>query len=518
MIETMSLKHKIGQRLIGGFPSTTMSEAFIQAVREYKVANVVLFKHNIESSKQLYQLCQDIQLLVKKETGHGAFITIDQEGGVVTRLSEDATNVPGAMALAATGNPECAYRAGVITGRELKALGVNFNLAPTMDINSNPNNPVIGTRSYGDTSETVIAYGGAALRGLMESGIIATAKHFPGHGDTHVDSHMGLPEVNKSLEELEQMELKSFSAAIEKGIPAIMTSHILYPQIEKEKLPATMSRRIVTDLLKGKMGFRGLVLSDCMEMNAIKAYYGVVKGVVAAMRAGVDLVFLSHTTSLLGEVAKAIETAVQSGELDRVEMDQSVEKILRYKAKCEVDTPFDLRSVGCRIHQKEVEEIMAQTITKVQIPPHGQPDLGDNPWFLGCQPYRSTQASSSVDKSISFADFMTKQFGGVGTNTPVNPTSEQVLALVQQVKGQSCLVIATYNGHLNPGQIELVRELAKTSIPVIVVALRNPYDLKDLPDNVCTFAGYEYTHLSLSAMAKVLAKERVATGRLSVKL
>lgn len=518
MIERMTLRHKIGQRLIGGFPSTTMSQAFIQAVRDYKVANVVLFKHNIESSRQLYKLCQDIQALVKQETGYPAFITIDQEGGVVTRLSSDATNVPGAMALASTGNPDYACRMGLITGRELRALGVNFNLAPTLDINSNPNNPVIGTRSYGDTAETVCRYGMATLKGLMEAGIIATAKHFPGHGDTYVDSHIGLPEVNKSLEALEYMELKTFKAAIEAGIPAIMTSHILYPQIEKKKLPATMSHTIVTGLLKERMGFKGLVLSDCMEMNAIKANYGTVRGVVTAMGAGVDLIFLSHTTSLLSEVSEAVEQALLSGELKHKEMDASVEKILDYKAKYAIEEPANLSCVGCIEHQKEVEEVMAKTITAVQIPLTGQPDLGKNPYFLGCQPYRSTQASSSVDQSISFARFMVQQFGGEGLDTSVNPTSEEINRLTKKAEGHSCLVMATYNGHLNRGQIELIRALAQTTLPIIVIALRNPYDLKDLPYHVCAFAGYEYTDLSLRAIAKVLAKEKEATGRLSVKL
>lgn len=518
MIEHLTLKQKIGQRLIGGFPSTTMSQEFIQAVKEYKVANVVLFKQNIESSRQLRQLCQDIQELVKQETGYPAFITIDQEGGVVTRLSQDATNVPGAMALAATGNPEYAYRAGLITGRELKALGVNFNLAPTMDINSNPHNPVIGTRSYGDTPDTVITYGGATLRGLIETGIIATAKHFPGHGDTNVDSHIGLPEVNKSLEELENLELRSFRAVTEQGIPAIMISHILYPRLEKKKIPATMSRTIVTDLLKQQMGFKGLVLSDCMEMSAIKTYYGTIKGVVAAMGAGIDLVFLSHTTSLLAKASEAIESALLSGELDSTEMESSVEKILSYKERYAISVETDLNIVGCEVHKKEVEAMMSETITTVHVPRTGQPDLGERPWFLGCQPYRSTQASSSVDKSISFSAIMSKRFGAEGVDTSVNPTEEEITSLVLRAKEYSCLVVATYNGHLNRGQIALVEALAQTSVPVIVVALRNPYDLKVLPENVCSFAGYEYTQLSLEAIAKVLAKEKEATGRLSVKL
>ena len=188
----MDLREQIGQRLVTGFPGTELTEDFRRMVREYKISNVILFRENITDCAQLKQLCGEIQALVRRETGHGAFITADQEGGLVTRLPGDAVNVPGAMAIAATGDPENAYRAGLLTGRELRALGVNFDLAPSVDVNSNPENPVIGARSYGDTPQEVSRYANRMIRGLLDGGVLCSAKHFPGHGDTDTDSHLAL--------------------------------------------------------------------------------------------------------------------------------------------------------------------------------------------------------------------------------------------------------------------------------------------------------------------------------------
>ena len=290
----MDRREQIGQRLVTGFPGTELTEDFRRMVREYKISNVILFRENITDCAQLKQLCGEIQALVRRETGHGAFITADQEGGLVTRLPGDAVNVPGAMAIAATGDPENAYRAGLLTGRELRALGVNFDLAPSVDVNSNPENPVIGARSYGDTPQEVSRYANRMIRGLLDGGVLCSAKHFPGHGDTDTDSHLALPCVDKSMEELERTELLPFREAVRAGVPAVMTTHILFPQLEPEHLPATMSRRIMTGLLREQMGFDGLIVSDCMEMRAIKDHFGTVNGVVAAMAAGVDLVFISR--------------------------------------------------------------------------------------------------------------------------------------------------------------------------------------------------------------------------------
>jgi beta-N-acetylhexosaminidase len=228
----MTIKQMLGQKLVFGFHGETLSEEFKQLIREYKVGNVILFLRNVKSAEQLRRLCGEIQELILAETGYPAFIVIDQEGGMVTRLPTDAVNVPGAMAISATENAENARIAAGITIRQLRGLGVNFNMAPVLDVNSNPANPVIGVRSIGDDPQKVAEFGEAAVRAYENTGVYCCGKHFPGHGDTNVDSHLGLPRIEKTIEELEAAELIPFRRCIEAGIPAIMSSHILFPNIE----------------------------------------------------------------------------------------------------------------------------------------------------------------------------------------------------------------------------------------------------------------------------------------------
>lgn len=309
-IEHMSLREKIGQMFVTGFPSTEITPELKEVIEHYKVGNIILFSHNIDNKYQLGELVTELQQWYTTHTGIPGFITIDQEGGRVTRMPKDATNVAGAMAIASSGRPENAYAAGRMTARELKALGINFNLAPVMDVNNNALNPVINVRSYGDSVATVSQYGIQMMKGLLDGGVMSSLKHFPGHGDTNVDSHIGLPTIEKTLEELEQLELLPFKAAIEQGAQAIMSAHILFPKIEKSGVPGTMSHTIITEILKGKLGYKGLVVSDCLEMDAIKRYYGTAKGALGAVKAGIDLVFISHTPETVKEAIHLIEEAV----------------------------------------------------------------------------------------------------------------------------------------------------------------------------------------------------------------
>ncbi|MCI8590283.1 MAG: beta-N-acetylhexosaminidase [Clostridiales bacterium] len=506
----MTIQQKIGQRLVGGFPGTTMSEEFIQLVRQYKIANVILFRRNIESNTQLEQLCRSIQTLVREETGHDAFIAIDQEGGMVNRLSPDGVNLPGAMALAATNEPENAYQAALLTAGELRALGVNFNLAPVADINNNPDNPVIGARSYGDTPDTVERFASAAMRGYLDGGVMAAAKHFPGHGDTAMDSHVSLPMVDKPREVLEACELRPFKALSDAGCPAIMTTHILFPALEPERVPATMSRAIVTGLLKEKMGFKGLVVSDCMEMQAIQKDYGTAKGVSAAIAAGVDLVFVCHTASRIEEAARTIREGLESDVLSIEEMDQSVEKILAYKEK------YCLPPVGVPAApavKEAANALRTRTITLVQ---GKMPPLGNSPFFCGCADYRMTGVQNEESNIESFAGFMASRLSGTACVVSHTPSEEEIAAAVEAAKGHSALVVNTYNSHLFAGQQALVKALSALDIPMVVVALASPYDLQHLAQDITAVAAWDYTTETLEALIPVLSGRVIAPGKLPI--
>lgn len=508
----MTMKELLGQKLVFGFHGTRLTAEMKALIREYKIGNVILFLRNVESAEQLRALCREIQALIQEETGHPAFILIDQEGGMVSRLPKDAVNVPGAMAIAATGDPENARLASEITIRQLKGLGANFNMAPVLDVNSNPNNPVIGVRSYGDEAEQAAAFGCAALEAYEGSGVLCCVKHFPGHGDTAVDSHLGLPRVDKTWEELEQLELIPFRRAIEAGAPAVMMSHVLFPNIEEEQLPCTMSRTMITGMLRERLGFEGLILTDCMEMGAIQDHFGTPAGVVASIRAGVDLAEISSSFELEKASAQAVNRAAEQGLFQREELEESVRRILRFKEGLCQKTEPEL----CNESQDRAlsEKLSRQAVSHIA----GTPFLADETtFFCGCRDYRASGVGNEDGSAAVFPEYLAKRFGGRSLIVSKEPDKGEIQSALERAKDCKKIILGTCNGHLFRGQLELARALAETGKPMAVAALRNPYDLSSLPEGVWKLACYDYSPASLAALAEVFQGAR-PTGHCPVKL
>lgn len=501
----MDLRQAVGQRIMAGFPGTEIDEGFAQLVRTHKIGNVILFRRNIESREQLTRLCRELKELIRAETGAEPLIAIDQEGGVVTRLSDDMLNTPGAMALAAAGG-DAPYRAGLLTARELRSCGVNFNLAPVLDVNSNPANPVIGVRSFGDDPERASELALAFMRGTLEGGVLACGKHFPGHGDTAVDSHLGLPLVEKGREELERCELPPFRKAIGAGIPAIMTSHVLFPRLEPERLPATMSRRLLTGLLREELGFGGVIISDCMEMDAIAKFYGTVEGAVASIAAGADIVCISHTAALAQETAERLLAGLEDGSLPKAEFDRALERLARAKSSL---SQADGLPGATEADAEEVRQMLERSLTLLYGP---MPELGERPFFVGCGPIRASLVSSHVRQTPAFPEYMAQALGGSALVTSDDPEEGEIAKAVQAAAESSCIVLGTCNAHLKPGQLALMEALGALGKPMAVAALRNPYDLLNLPQGAAGIAVWEYTIRSLEALAPLLAKKRQFTG------
>lgn len=508
----MTVKQMLGQKLIFGFHGTELSEEFISLIREYKIGNVILFLRNVESAGQLRRLCAQVQEVIQAETGYPAFIVIDQEGGMVSRLPTDAVNVPGAMAISATRDAENARIAAEITIRQLQGLGVNFNMAPVLDVNTNPANPVIGVRSIGDDPERVAQFGEAAVRAYENTGVYCCGKHFPGHGDTNVDSHLGLPRIEKTIEELEQAELIPFRRCIEAGIPAIMSSHILFPNIEKENIPGTMSRTIITDLLKKRLGFKGLVFSDCLEMAAIQKYYGTANGTVAAIKAGIDLAEISATIELMWDAARAVNEAADRGEFDMEEIRESVEKILAVKKNMVVRPEIE------RCNRSSDREQVQQMIRKAITLCGGTvPVLDENTFFCGCGDYRASLVGNPDVNMRHFPEHMASALGGGSYVITRDPDEEEIRAVVEASRQYDRIVLGTVNAHLFRGQLALAEALAATGKELTVVALRNPYDIPLLPDCACKIAAYDYCTPCFRALEEVF-RGGAMTGKLPVKL
>ena len=503
----MDIKCAIGQRIMAGFPGTELDEEFISLVRDAKIGNVILFRRNVESRAQITRLCAQLKDLITSETGIEPFIAIDQEGGIVTRLSDDMINTPGAMALAAAGG-DAPYRAGYITARELRSCGITVNLAPVLDVNSNPANPVIGVRSFGDDPERTLPLALAFMRGSMEGGVMACGKHFPGHGDTAVDSHLGLPLVEKSLEELELCELLPFQGAIEAGIPAIMSSHVIFPALEPNRIPATMSRRVLTGLLRQKLGFNGIVISDCMEMQAISRFYGTVAGSVAAIAAGADLVCISHTAAFARETAEQLYAKHESGTLPRGELDASLARITEAKRRLAMS---QTSSGSTAEDAAEARELLAGSFALLHAP---MPDLGERPFFVGSDPVRASLASSRVRQTPAFPRYMAEALGGSYLVTSDEPDAAQIASAIRLASESSCIVLGTCNAHLKPEQLALMKALGACGRPMAVAALRNPYDLLQLPEGAAGIAVWEYTERALEALVPFLQKKRQFMGEI----
>jgi len=508
----MTVRQMLGQKLIFGFHGTELSEEFKALIREYKIGNVILFLRNVVSADQLRRLCAEIQTLILEVTGYPAFIVIDQEGGMVTRLPGDAVTVPGAMAISATENPDSARAAAEITIRQLQGLGINFNMAPVLDVNTNPANPVIGVRSFGDDPAKAALFGEAAVRAYENTGIFCCGKHFPGHGDTNVDSHLGLPVIEKTIGELEQAELIPFRRCIAAGIPAIMSSHILFPKIEKENIPGTMSRTIITELLKKRLGFKGLVFSDCLEMDAIQKYYGTANGTVAAIKAGIDLAEISATMELMWDAARAVNEAAARGEFDMEEIRESVKKILAVKRTMTVNP----RPEMCNLPEdrEAVRQMHRSAITCCGGTP---PVAGEKTFFCGCGIYRASLVGNPDDEMLPFPAHMAAAFGGGAAVTSRNPGEDEIRSVVQQASGYEQIVLGTINAHLSRGQLALAEALAQTGKQLTIVALRNPYDIPLLPDCTCKIAAYDYSAPCFRALEEVF-RGGTMTGRLPVKL
>lgn len=519
----LNLDQKIGQMLMVGFHSTFYDDHIDQLVREYKIGNIIFFSRNVKDGRQTRELCTQIQSQVIEHIGIPALISIDQEGGMVTRVYKDATYLPGNMAVGATSDPTNARKVAEIAAKELRALGINMNLAPVLDVNNNPLNPVIGVRAYGEDPEKVADFGVNYIEGLQGSGVIATAKHFPGHGDTAVDSHLDLPLVAHDRERLYKIELYPFKKAVENGVDAIMTAHILFPALEGNRLPATLSYNILTGILRSEFGFKGIIITDCMEMSAIAKYFGTAKAAVMAIKAGADIVLVSHTKESQIQAFDEIKKAVLMGEIPIGRIDESVDRIMNLKQKYGLfERPYpdedSIGLLGSKEHQEIVEEISLNSITLVKDELKLLPIKGQN--VLAVSP-NMTPVSAADDRmltKLSFADSFADRFGATGRAIPINPDEAVINSIKAEAKGKEAVVVGTYNANMNPGQAKLVNSLLEVNRNVVVVALRNPYDLlefKEVPTYLCV---YEYTPLSVRCLLEVLSGKYVPKGRLPVSL
>lgn len=519
----MSLTKKVGKLMVAGFKGTTMSEEIKQLIHTYHIGGIILFGRNIGTPEEILKLTTSLQLEAKK-AGYTAplLICIDQENGVVRRLGEGTTIIPGAMLLGATHDPSNAMFAGKMTGKELKALGVNWNLAPVVDINNNPDNPVIGVRSFGENTAEVSNMAKNSMLGLQQSGVMTTLKHFPGHGDTNVDSHLDLPIIKHDLKRLHAVELVPFKTCIAAGADAVMSAHVYFPTLEKvDNVPATLSHSVITGLLRKELGFDGIITTDCMEMDAIAKGIGTVEGCVQAVQAGVDFVMVSHLHNLQEQSIIQLEQAVREGRISEDQIDESVKRIEslanKYTSWKEIESMnTSLVEIGSIQHRNEMKEIYKKGITEVVGP--GTPILPESRVLLI---YPTNEYALIVEDKRFSTLTMKEQLKKVHPNvTSVEiKTSEHETGngeLIEKAKQYDHIVVLTLNAVQHTTQQQLVKDLIDVGKPVDIIAIRSPYDaacFTNMNRMICT---YEFTETAFEVVSSYLVGKSSISGKLPV--
>lgn len=517
---TPELKKKIGQMLSAGFPSPQVDEQAIALARDYAVGNYYLFSRNIISAKQTCDLCEALSSLAYEYNGVAPFIGIDQEGGAVSRIVEGASLIPGAMALAASPDADI-YQAGKNCAQVLTALGVTSPSSPVLDVNMEPLNPIIGARSFGDVPETVAKLGTQLMLGLMDGGQIATVKHYPGHGNVKSDSHLGVPVNDTPRDQLDATEWLPFKKAFALGAPALMTSHVLYSEVDPEN-PATLSKTIMTDILRGEQGFTGLVVTDCMEMDAIRKSYGVGEGAVRAVEAGCDMLTFSHTLEAVSEAAKALYAAVDSGRISEERIEASYQRVMALKARYGLLTPPVIdRAKAQQLAADPEKNALHQLISRRSMTlVHDNGGLAalnsaKRPAFFAPPSFALTGAEDQKTNPLSFAKHAAAAYNGVCVTLPLNDYTEAEAAAV--AGDYDVAVIGLYNARFRDGQINTLRALQAQGKPLVVILLGAPYDVPLVGACDTLIAAHEYTNLSVRALLDAL-HEGTFTGIMPVKV
>ena len=519
-----TLREKIGQMVMCGFDGKQPTDGIRMLIREYRIGSIIYFRRNVGTAEETASLSAALQEAAADVSDVPLWIAVDQEGGMVARIDRDVAVMPGNMALGAARDAGLAYETALASARDLRRMGINFNLAPCLDVNNNPANPVIGVRSYGERPELVAKLGSAAIRGYQAGGVAACAKHFPGHGDTVADSHLELPVVPHDPRRLDRVELAPFRAAVEAGVDAVMTAHVRFPAHEDRAIPATLSPRILTGLLRERLGFSGMIVTDCLEMKAISDTVGVGRGAVMAVKAGADLVLVSHRLDRQLEALEALHDAVLSGEIGMERIDDAVRRILAAKRRRIMAAPA-APAAGSGVPEAwdVARRACERAVTVVKNECGALPLRRELP-VLAVWPEvrRSTEVDEALRPAVTLGKALeTRGFRAREIVIGSEPARDEWMAVVEEARGGGYrqIVVGTYNAAFAPGQRELVKALMdSTDGSVVAVALRNPYDLLQFPDVPAFVACYENRPLMMEALAAVLAGDRPAAGRLPVTL
>ncbi len=538
-MQSNALADRVGALLLVGSSGADAAPNTPPDIAE--TAGAILFARDLQS----IAAAQNLVARLRGSNRTPPLIAVDQEGGPITRLKAIGTSTPSAMALGAADDEALTQDIYALIGAELAALGINLDLAPVADLNSNPRNPVIGLRSFGDDPQRVARHVSAAIRGLHDAGVAAAAKHFPGHGDSEADSHHTLPIVGHDLTRLREREFVPFRAAIGSGVDVVMSAHVAFPAIDPTGVPATLSRAILTGLLREELGFDGVICTDAMDMKAIAGTYDSGDAAIRAVAAGADLVLFERADNA-ARAAGALRDAVRAGTLDPGAVEKSLARVEALRGKLAASSRHvDAAGIGSDEHRVRAQEAERRAVTLVRDP-HSvlplRPAAGDRilvvnfasgagPDKCGAGPLGPADpsrgagplgpASSNKGAPVSSALGRALATGPARVNEQLrsaDPSGHEYKQLLMAAGSATMFVAITRRATEHPLQAQAVADLAMFGKPMAVVAALEPYDAGALPADVAVIATYGDSDASLIAAAEVLTGVRAATGTLPVSV
>jgi len=514
LLSQMSLEQKIGQIMFVGLGDVTAPLIEIQALfGELHFGGFIIFDSNVQSPEQLGGLIRSFQETARGLNEPPLLIGVDQEGGLISRLTEAKgfAEFPSPMACAAT--PDALSNVLALAqanATQFKALGINVVLGPSVDVNNNPANPVIGTRAFGSQPEQVAQLAQAEIGVYQQNGILAVAKHFPGHGDTTQDSHTDLPLVPHDRARLDSIELMPFRSVISAGVAGIMSAHVIFPAVDNTpNLPATLSRKALTDLLRGELHFEGLAMTDSLEMGALaQAGYDMPNAAAAALAAGADLLLFNATPDVYRAVAQQIAAQVKSGQIPQQRLDDAVRRVLRAKERFGLfdAAPVNVDALQSQLKLDEARQLAQtvanQSITVVRDTAKRLPIAPGTPLLVVETGYSSGLGALLKAQTLTMND---------------QPGQNEIDVVLAQSAGKT-VIVTTVDAGVNTQQVALVNALINAQVPVIVAATRSPYDALALGDAPTLVLTYGLPPVSLRALANVLTGAAPAQGQLPIAL
>lgn len=500
------VESKMSSACLVSFHGTEAPAWVLEGVRSGAIPGVCLFNFNVASLEQLRELSLSLRRAAEDGGQAVPLIGIDQEGGQLAAVA-GATSLPGNMALGATGSVELAYRSGRILGLELAALGCNLNFAPVLDLASQGESNVVGLRAFGDDPAMAAELGAAQIRGMQEAGVLACAKHFPGHGNTAVDSHVSCPSVERSLAELEMLELPPFRRAIEAGVGSLMTAHVNYPALGPG--PATFSPAVLRDLLRGRLGFDGLVITDALDMHALDDVHEEERAAIA-LAAGADLAMLGH----LPNQERIVE------ELTRADLTAARARLMRMRSSLAREVP-DLASVDWDAHALEAAAMARAAVALIASPGwRPRPIAGDERLVvISVSAGNLTPAETAGGSSSQVAAQVALRHPvAEAVDISYAPTAQQLDRAIAAASGADRVVFASVNAATDPRQQELFRRMLAAGHRPLVVAQRNPLDAEVLAGAEAVACSFGRNPSQTDAAVAALFGEFDATGRVPVAL